>query len=398
MFKDECEFKRVISRLEIDTEPNPAHRENLRREMLSVFTEAGRRAANRTINFNTIQRAVRKIPVTRIAAAAVIMIGVFIALNQILGSTPTFAEVIKPIFSADTFAFDMLVGGEGGPVMHDRVSGSRIRRTISNLPDSVMVIDTDNAKLLAMDTSDKTASLIDVAGPLQEDTRNFIGFIRETITRLQENTGNKPQQQSGRMINGRKAIGYLLGNDREQVSVWADAKTAAPIEIELKIGNEVYVLKNFEYDIPISEDEMSMKAPAGYTMKQSPMDFSNVTENNLIESLRIWAQYLRDGTFPPELGTQQYMNQVPILEQKIAGLPISDSEKEQLGVHFIQGMLFLQTYQLHGAGPWHYAGKDVKFGDAETAIFWYRPEGCETYRVIYGDLSVKDVSAEHLPE
>jgi len=47
---------------------------------------------------------------------------------------------------------------------------------------------------------------------------------------------------------------------------------------------------------------------------------------------------------------------------------------------------------------WHYAGADVKFGDAEKAIFWYRPEGAETYRVIYGDLSAKDVAAENLPK
>ena len=46
----------------------------------------------------------------------------------------------------------------------------------------------------------------------------------------------------------------------------------------------------------------------------------------------------------------------------------------------------------------HYAGKDAKFGDPETAIFWYRPEGSETYRVIYGDLSVKDVAPGNLPE
>jgi hypothetical protein len=41
--------------------------------------------------------------------------------------------------------------------------------------------------------------------------------------------------------------------------------------------------------------------------------------------------------------------------------------------------------------------EDVKFGDSDAPIFWYRPEGAETYRVIYGDLSVKDVEPENLP-
>ncbi|MHC4618314.1 MAG: hypothetical protein ACYTEQ_11245, partial [Planctomycetota bacterium] len=33
-----------------------------------------------------------------------------------------------------------------------------------------------------------------------------------------------------------------------------------------------------------------------------------------------------------------------------------------------------------------------------TAIFWYRPKDSQTFRVIYGDLSVEDVAPEDLPE
>jgi hypothetical protein len=43
-------------------------------------------------------------------------------------------------------------------------------------------------------------------------------------------------------------------------------------------------------------------------------------------------------------------------------------------------------------------GKDVKFGDADSPVCWYRPDGSETYRVIYGDLSVKKVAQEDLPK
>jgi len=39
-----------------------------------------------------------------------------------------------------------------------------------------------------------------------------------------------------------------------------------------------------------------------------------------------------------------------------------------------------------------------KYADAETLIFWYRPEGSQDYRVICGDLSVKDVAPEDLPK
>jgi hypothetical protein len=60
--------------------------------------------------------------------------------------------------------------------------------------------------------------------------------------------------------------------------------------------------------------------------------------------------------------------------------------------------LFIQLFELKGEGKWHYAGEGVKLGDAGKAIFWYRPKGSDTYRVIYADLSVKDVVPENLPK
>ena len=46
---------------------------------------------------------------------------------------------------------------------------------------------------------------------------------------------------------------------------------------------------------------------------------------------------------------------------------------------------------------WQYVGEDVQLGDASKAVCWYKPAGSETYRVVYGDLSVKDVAPEDLP-
>jgi hypothetical protein len=31
-------------------------------------------------------------------------------------------------------------------------------------------------------------------------------------------------------------------------------------------------------------------------------------------------------------------------------------------------------------------------------ILWYRPEGTSSYRVVYGDLSVREVAPENLPK
>ena len=45
-----------------------------------------------------------------------------------------------------------------------------------------------------------------------------------------------------------------------------------------------------------------------------------------------------------------------------------------------------------------YEGAGVEVGDAGMAVFWYKPKDSETYKVIYGDLSVRDVAPEDLPK
>ena len=158
-----------------------------------------------------------------------------------------------------------------------------------------------------------------------------------------------------------------------------------------------HILKNFEFDVPISEEEVSLEPPAGYTMRQTDMDLSNLSEKDLVEGLRVWATYLQDGYFPPELTKRAYVEQIPVLRQKIGGLSIPDTEKETIGKHFMQSMFFLQTVHLNRQ-DWHYAGQGVQLGDSESAIFWYQPEDSANYRVIYGDLSVKELAPDNLPK
>ena len=166
------------------------------------------------------------------------------------------------------------------------------------------------------------------------------------------------------------------------------------IRIELEIGQMCIIFKNFEFDAQI--EEISMDVPPGYTLDEAQFDLSNATEQDLAESLRIWAEIILDGTFPDAIGTEDFMRQLGVLGHKIPQLDLPDSEKDQLGFKFGKGMIFLQKFEL--GGEWHYAGKGVKLGDGEKAIFWYQPEGSKTYRVIYGDLNAADVAQENLPK
>jgi len=326
------------------------------------------------------------------AAAAVIIVAAVVGLNSFLGGTISFAQVVKPILNARTIVFDLVIGNnEDSPVMHEEVSGSRIKRTISNMPALVMILDLDDNKMLALDTHGKTAGYVDL-GQVGEKTQNYIESVRKIIVELQN--GPDIEKLPEREVDGKRAIGFKGGNAREKITIWADPRTALPIRIELEIGQMCVIFKDFEFDPQI--EEISMDVPPGYTLDQTQSDLSDPSEQDFVESLRIWAEIVLDGTFPDAVSTEDYMKDVAILGQKIPQLDLPDSEKEQLGGKFGRGILFFQNFEMRG--EWHYGGKGTRLGDADKAIFWYLPEGSQAYRVIYGDLHVADVAPENLPE
>jgi outer membrane lipoprotein-sorting protein len=331
--------------------------------------------------------------ITRLAAAAVIVIAVIAGVSQFFGGTVTFAQVIEPILNSRTMIYDFLVGDEAtSPIMHDIIVDQRIRRTISNMPGMTMVIDLESSTMLVMTDHDKTAAYVDIQGPLVDRTQGYVKFLRQVITKLRDDYEELGEQE----VEGRKTIAFRAVGRNEAVKIWADPKTALPVRIELTLGQLFVILKNFQFDPLIDEALMSMEVPAGYTLEKTDIDFTDVDEQDFIESLRIWAEVIRDGTFPDAIGTENAMKDMYLLGVKIETSDLPEEEASQLGVNFGKGMLFHQM--LETQGRWQYTGAGVKLGDTEKAIFWYQPEDSETYRVIYGDLHVEDVAPENLPK
>jgi hypothetical protein len=345
-----------------------------------------------------IWRIIMKNPITKLAVAAVVVVAALIGMHFIgnpFGSTVTFAQVIKPILNARTVVLDFIAGPEGkGPVIHDIVVGSKIRRTISNM-ETIMIIDLDSARMLTLDPPSKGAAYIDIQGPLQEGTKNLIEFVRKTITNLKD----LPVQELGQCnIDGHKAIGFQAKGPNEEVKIWADPKTAKPIRIELLLQQKsLYILKNIEFDVPVDDSLVGMEVPAGYTLSNTEVNLRDFTEKDFVEVLRMWAELLLDGNFPESINVEDFLKLTPLVGEKIRQLNVSAEEGTRLGMTFGRGMIFFQQLDPYGI-DWHYAGKGVKLGDASKAIFWYRPKDSQTYRVIYGDLHVEDVPPENLPK
>ena len=351
------------------------------------------KAAEKATASLKLRRLIMRSPVTRIAVAAAVIIVAVVAFHYAGGPSITFADVVEPILTARTMIFDYVVGDEQtGPTMTDTISGQRIRRVLSNVPTMAMIIDLDNSKMLVLDSAEKTAAYVDIAGQVGERHQNYVKALREIITKLRDNHQNLGEQE----LDGQKAVVFEVQGPNEHIKIWADPQTAVPIRIELTLGQMFTVLKNFQINPPVDDSLVSMEVPEDYTLAKADLDMRDVTEKDFIESLRVWAEVIEDGTFPDEIGSESAVKAVPVLGQKLMTSGLSEEQATQMGLYFGKGMMFHQILQTQG--QLHYAGQGVKLGDAGKAIFWYKPQGSETWRVIYGDLSVKDVSPENLPK
>jgi outer membrane lipoprotein-sorting protein len=340
-----------------------------------------------------LRRMIMRSPITKLAAAAAIIIAVLIGIHQFGKGTVTFADVVEPILNARTMIYDFLVGDEAtSPIMHDIIVEQRIRRTISNIPGMTHIIDLESSQMLVLIDEDKMAAYVDIQGPLQDRTQNYVKFLRRVITQLQDNYEELGEQQ----IHGQKAIGFEASGPNEGVRIWADPETALPIRIELRLGKMFVILKNFQFDASIDDSLMSMDVPPGYTLKETDFDLASANEQDFIESLRIWAEVILEGTFPEVIGTANAMKAVPLLGEKLGQMNLPEDEATQLGMSFGRGMLFHQI--LETQGRWQYTGGGVQLGNADKVIFRYQPEGSETWRVVYGDLRVEDVPSDKLPQ
>jgi len=344
-----------------------------------------------------IWRTIMKSPITKIAAAVVVIAGVLIVMHFVGLSTATvtFADVIKPILNAQTAELDIIIGEEGeGPVIHDMVMGSRIRRTLSNVEGVVAIIDLQEGRILQLTHEKKEAAYIDLKD--WSSIPNYMERLRNVIDGLQAHPEFKVEELGEQEISGQKLIGFRAMHPKAEITIWADPETALPVRIESTGGQMKLITRNLKFDVPMDESLFSMEVPPEYKQQETELDLHGATEGDFIEGLRIMAEVFGDGQFPDSVALEDYLKQAPAIVKKCEELGLSEQEQTELGLKLQNYLLFIRFFK--GEGQWHYAGNGVKLGDADTAVFWYRPEGSETYRVIYADLRVEDVSPENLPE
>lgn len=382
----------IISRFGVDPEVTTR---DLERTRETLADQAGRRQTKRQF---ILWRQIMTSRRNRIAAAIIIVVilGGLWSLVPMGQKGLAFADVVEPILKAKTAIYTIVVGEEGeGAEIRDMVMGSRIRRTLHGM-NNVSIIDMETFRALALDPDKKTATYVDMKGLPEQSKGNQLEVLQNLIVELKKLPAFEVEDLGEQEMDGKIAIGFLAKCPQGKLEIWADPETGLPIRLRVDIQQFVFVLKDFEIDVEMDESLFSMEVPEGYTKRETELDLFGSTEEDFIEGLRIWAEVLGDGKFPGGVDAAYYIKQAPELKKKFDELGLSDDEELELGLKMQRFLLFTRFYK--GQGKWFYRGSGVKLGDADTPIFWGRPPGSDTYRVIYGDLSVKDVAPEDLPE
>jgi hypothetical protein len=149
--------------------------------------------------------------------------------------------------------------------------------------------------------------------------------------------------------------------------------------LAIALSHDVYIAEDAVHDVFVNMTTEVFTIPF------------ELTEKHLVQALAIEAKSF-SGRFPILwMGGRpgQEALDASIAEFKTA-VPVEEADDTMLGTEYIK--------RLPQGSEWQYLGEGVRLGAADKPVFWYRTPGSKTGRVIYGDLSVRDVASEDLPQ
>jgi hypothetical protein len=404
---NEKEIKRrleAVSKFEISPEVAARDLEQTKRSLTKLTSEPQQSGQN-------IWRIIMKSNIAKIAAAIVIIATVLIVIHysggSLDGSGVVWADVLKNIKTANTVAFTLesesqnQIGTEfweqgevkiEGPYrLFNGISGHHFANGKSSESEIISIMDiSQQNQFILIYPKTKWAYTGNNGGndallTYDEITKDFRNGTEEYIGRVK--------------INGQDSVCFKVSEDDNEITIWADPDTDLPIRIErLAIdGNDKTILSNITFNIELNDELFDMTIPAGYASTNMMTDEINVpfklTENNLIQGLAVYEKYL--GKFPTWYaggGRPEQDAREKLIDEIKQYYKPSDEESAIaiLGAEFIKRLPEGSDYQ--------YVGEDVKLDDANTPVCWWKPSESKTYRVVYGDLSIRDVEPENLPD
>ena len=417
---------------QIRNQPTPAGpSDQLLQETLNKLAAAGP-----TTKKPDVERIRLMKTITKLAVAAVVILATILGVTFVnrTGSI-ALADVYSRVQQAQAFMYKMsmtMTGSmmEGTPkgtqemevtVVVSNQYGMKWDNTMHMVEQNKtikqqMYVIPDEKVILMIMPEEKKYMRMEFADDLLERMKKQNNDPRTTIKQM---LGCKYTELGRREINGIPVQGfgttdpaYSGGVGAVDVSLWVDLKTWMPVRCELSMtmttDMEMHgVISDFQWDIPVDASEFKPVIPADYKEFGS-MKLPAMNEESAVKGLQLFAELA--GKYPTKIDMMNLMKETGALRNsqteaaKQFGQQLKTAATEdEKGQMIMQKMMPLQSLGMFymtlvqdKKDPAYY-GQTVTPGDAQAVLLRWK-ESEDSYKVIFGDLSVTEMSAEQLKQ
>jgi outer membrane lipoprotein-sorting protein len=345
-----------------------------------------------------IWRTIMKSRITKLATAAVIIIAVLLSVHIMTG-TNAYAQIVQEIKNARTVVYTVMKQantGTGETIKLDvayREPGFLRTTTIDGY---VVILDANSGKMMSI-VPQGGYSIANLKG---SDKPGVLWSLVSSMKAMKALPAKADENLGAKEIDGIDCDGYRVTQGDLTSIIWLDAKTGDLVQVEHKYANSPgmnTIIKNIRFDVELEDSLFSLTPPAGYKPMGTEMkaDDALQTEEAFVAWLGWWANGNTDDTFPPMVAGPE-LAKVCMEMAKQGKLKGSAWDKVDPGPMF-NALLFVAKLPREES-RWRYAGNGVKINTPDTPIFWYRPTGSEKYRVIYADLTMREMAEDQLPK
>jgi outer membrane lipoprotein-sorting protein len=241
-----------------------------------------------------IWRKIMKNRLSQLSVAAAMIIAVSLLLHWFFaaGSSVAFAEVLNKM-RGSSYTFDLQftvpsTAAAGKPIKGSILEPGRMRLDCAPMPGLgaiSSIIDVQSGRCLILFHQQKAAELLTNPVPSRNaGGGGFATLITGPVKELWNLRDGKEKSLGKKTLDGVEAEGFEVqikdeGDiPREQllhynIRIWADAKTAAPVLVEiatlpLDSSQETieWSMSHFQLDVPLDESLFRMEPPADYTL------------------------------------------------------------------------------------------------------------------------------------
>jgi hypothetical protein len=302
----------------------------------------------RTQEQKSMWRGIMKSRITKLAAAAVIIISIAIGIDYfggpIHGAGVAFGEVLGYV-QTSSYTFDLTVktvppdGGLTPLTMQAMVwelGRMRVDCTTGTVGKISSITNFNTGKTLLLFHQNKTG-VIKQESVLNQNTGagGIVSFCAKPIENLWNLRDDTEEQLGEKVAQGQIITGFRVFQEDQyfqyNITIWADSKSGVPslVEVTAKPLDASYTsvkwtMNNFDLDVELDEKSFSLEVPAGYTLAyQSDLDSPKLqTEpsaesQKVLQMLELWSEGKRseavqvllgiNWTGPIEFGKEPYL-------------------------------------------------------------------------------------------